>query len=88
MRIIGKFCIREILDEVVAIPVGECQAQFSGIISLNEVGRFLFEQLSEERTESELIAAVTESYEVDADTAAEDVADFLQILRGHGLLLE
>lgn len=88
MRVIGKFCIREIMDEVVAIPVGESQALFSGIISLNPVGRFIFEQLSEERTEAELVEALTAEYEVDPETASQDVAEFLDVLRGHKLLAE
>ena len=88
MRLVGRFCIREILDEVVAIPMGERGSDFSGIISLNPVGRFLFELLSKERTEEELVTALTEEYEVDRQTAAADVKDFLDILRNNQLLAE
>ena len=88
MRIISGFCVREILDEIIAIPSeGESQ-QFSGIISLNEVGRLLFEALYEEQTEESLVALVVSEYEVDEQTAAADVKEFLDDLRKSKLLIE
>ena len=88
MHIIGKFCVREILDEVVAIPTGNGPMEFSGIVSLNPVGRFLFELLAEERTKNELVAAVVAEYDVDEATAVSDVNDFLGALREQKLLAE
>lgn len=88
MRIIGEFCVREILDEVVAIPVGNGTEHFSGIISLNPVGRFLFEVLYQEHSQEELVAALVAEYEVTPETAANDVEEFLNTLRANGLLDE
>ena len=45
MHILSGFHVRQILDEVIAVPSGEVGKVFSGIISLNEIGRFLFEAL-------------------------------------------
>lgn len=88
MRIVGKFSIRTILDEIVAIPTGSGLEHFSGILSLNSVGQFLFELLAEEQTEEMLVAAVLEEYEVDEKTAKADVEDFLAILKENNLLAE
>lgn len=88
MRVVGKFCIREILDEIVAIPMESGSEHFSGIVSLNPVGQFLFELLAEEQTEEALITALTAEYEVDEATAAADVREFLGILRENKLLSE
>ena len=85
MRILDGFCIREVMDEMIAIPTGEAAKQFSGIISLNPVSRFLFERLASEQTEESLVAALLEEYEVDAQTAAADVAEFLARLREYHL---
>ena len=87
MRILDGFCIREVMDEMIAIPTGEAAKQFSGIISLNPVSRFLFERLASEQTEESLVAALLEEYEVDARTAAADVAEFLARLREYHLLI-
>lgn len=88
MRIISGFCVREILDEIVAIPTGQAALRFSGVISLNELGRFLFELLNQEQTMDSLVAAVTASYDVDELTARSDVERFVQSLREKELLIE
>lgn len=88
MRIISGFCVREILDEIVAIPTGQAALRFSGVISLNELGRFLFELLNQEQTMDSLVEAVTASYDVDELTAWSDVERFVQSLREKELLIE
>lgn len=87
MRVLEGFCVREVMDEVIAIPTGEAAKRFSGIISLNPVSRFLFERLSEDQTVASLTAALTAEYDVDARTAEADVGEFLAELREHGLLI-
>ena len=88
MHIIGKYTVRTILDEIVAVPLGSSSESFNGILSLNPVGQVLFELLAQERTEEELVRALTEEYEVDAQTAQSDVQEFLASLRQGGLLAE
>lgn len=88
MQIIRGFCVREILDEIVAIPTGPAALRFSGVISLNELGKFLFELLEQEQTLDSLVAAVTDSYDVDEQTARTDVEGFVQSLRERQLLIE
>lgn len=88
MRINGEFCIRTIADEMIALPLGSNAIHFSGILSLNDVGKFLFELLMEEQTEESLTNALVAEYEVDEDTAANDVKEFLEILRSNRLLAE
>lgn len=88
MHIISGFHVRQILDEVIAVPGGEAANAFSGIISLNEIGRFLFELLGSEQTVDSLVAAVLEEYDTDPDTTRADVHEFLEHLRQAGLLVE
>ena len=88
MRIVGGFQVRELFGEIVAIPTGDAAVCLSGIISLNELGRFLFEQLAHDHTEQTLVAAVLEEYEVDEQTAKADVKEFLNHLRAAKLLVE
>lgn len=88
MRILNEFCVREVMDEVVAIPTGEAAKKFYGIISLDPVSRFLFEKLQQEQTVQSLVDAVLEEYEVDPQTAQQDVESFLDQLRQRQLLVE
>ena len=47
MKIKKEFVMRRIDDECLLVPVGETASSFNGIITLNEVGAFVWEQLSE-----------------------------------------
>lgn len=86
MRIVSGFCIREVLDEIVAVPTGAAARRLSGIIGLNEVAKYLFEKLAVDQTEQSLVAALMDEYEVDQATAETDVKEFLDKLRGADLL--
>ena len=88
MRVLSGFHIRQILDEVIAVPSGEAGAVFSGIISLNEIGKFLFEALASDQTVDSLVQSVLEEYDTDPETARADVTEFLAHLRKAGLLVE
>ena len=88
MHIPKGFHIRQILDETIAVPSGDISRQFSGIVSLNEVGQFLFELLQTEQTRDTLVRALLDSYEVEPETAQKDVDEFLGHLRSAGLLIE
>ena len=84
MKVSKEFILREIAGEHILVPIGTAAANFNGLISMNEVGRFLFE----ERTPQELADCVCGEYDVPPETALEDVENFLQQLREIGALLE
>ncbi|MBQ2725193.1 MAG: PqqD family protein [Clostridia bacterium] len=88
MRIIPGFIIREIAGETIVVPTGEASRKLSGIITLNECARFLFELLQTERTEEDLTAALLDEYEITPSQAAEDVAEFVSQLRQKGFLTD
>lgn len=88
MRIVSGFILRDIAGESVAIPSGQSARLLSGLVALNETGQFLFRLLQQEQTEASLVAAMLEEYDIDAPTAQEDVAEFLDLLRQHQLLVE
>lgn len=88
MKIVSGFHIREILDEVIAVPQGEAAKRLSGIISLSPVARFLFEKLENEHSVASLVSALINEYEVDQATAETDTREFLEHLRSFNLLEE
>ena len=43
MKVSKEFILREIAGEHILVPIGIAAANFNGLISMNEVGRFLFD---------------------------------------------
>lgn len=86
MKIKKEFVMRRIDDECLLVPVGETASSFNGIITLNEVGAFVWEQLSECEDEAELLHRILAEYEVDEATAAQDLKELLQSFRGAELI--
>ena len=72
----------------VVVPVGEASREFRGMVTLNETGSFLWERMQVEVTREELVRALTEAYDTDAETAGKDVDAFVTKLREAGLLAE
>ena len=80
--------MREIAGEFILVPTGAAAAKFNGLITMNEVGKFIFQTLAEEHTAQEVAARITGEYRVDAGTALADLEEFLQQLRQIGALVE
>lgn len=88
MKIKNEYIMRKIAGETVIVPVGDAAARFSGMITLNETGEFIWTFLQEENSEDGLLNAMLEEFEVDRDRASADIAFFLEILRKNNMLEE
>ncbi|MBQ7415718.1 MAG: PqqD family protein [Oscillospiraceae bacterium] len=88
MHIVPGFVVRQIAGETIAIPAGPAARELSGLLALNGSGKVLFDLLQTEQSEADLVQALLDNYEIDADTAQADVAEFLGILRSNGVLIE
>jgi hypothetical protein len=86
MKIKSGFMLRRLGDGYAAAAVGERSRSFNGIIRLNSTGAFLWEQLGEEKTASDLAAALAEKYDVSDEQAQRDVAEFEKKLADGGFL--
>jgi len=53
---------------------------------LNEVGSLVWDRIDGKRSVEEIIAAVLEHYQVNADQAQHDVFEFISSLRDHGMV--
>lgn len=72
----------------IVVPVGEKSISFRGMLTLNEVGSFVFKALLEETTPENIAASITEEYRVDYETALADVNTFIEKLREKDLIDE
>lgn len=86
MKIREDFILRKIADTNVVVPIGSAVVDFSGLINLNETGAFLFELLQKGATESDLVAALLNEYEVSKEAAEKDVATFVNKVKEANIL--
>lgn len=81
MKIRYEFVKREIAGDTFLVPVGEAAKEYSGLIAMNGVASFLWDKLPEAENEDALTELVLGEYEVDRETAAADVAEFVAKLK-------
>ncbi len=87
MKVKEGFILRAMGDNHLVVPVGALTVDFRCIITLNDTGAFLWQQLQQERTEEELVRQLLDEYDVTAERAAEDVTAFIEQLRKADLLV-
>ena len=87
MKIKSDFTIQKVGNSYVAIAVGETSKTFRTMIKLNGTGAFLWNLLSEkDMTEEELVEALLAEYDVDRETAANDVHKIVLVLKENQIL--
>lgn len=86
MKIKDGFMLRKVGGQNVVVALGEASRSFNGIIRLNDTGVFLWEQLKQDKTEEQLLEALTAEYDIDPAQAKVDIADFVESLRKAALL--
>lgn len=81
MKFKKEFIEREIVGETVLIPTGETAAHFNGLISVNELGRFIWDNYENAKDEDDLLQKILDEYEVEKEVAKADLDKFLQTLK-------
>lgn len=84
MKAAQGFILREIAGDIILIPSGAAAQKFNGLITINELGAFIWDALQSETTLDAIVEKITEAYEVDAETARADAVEFLDELRKVG----
>ncbi len=87
MKLKSGFILRNVAGHSIVVPVGAQTVDFNCMITLNDTGAFLWQQLQEERSMQELTDALLAEYEVDTATAEADVASFVEQLQQAELLV-
>ncbi len=87
MRMKKGFILKNVANKWIVVPIGEEAVHFNGLLTLNESGRILFEQLQENDVTTEmLVKTLMDYYDVDKMTARMDVEAFMDKLREKELL--
>ena len=81
------FNLRSICGERVIVAEGKENIDFSNIISMNETSAFLWNNIQgKEFTHDDLVDLLTETYQVDAQKALEDVTRLVENWKSAGII--
>lgn len=86
MKVDNTFVLREIAGDYIIIPTGKAALEFNGLITVNEIGAFLWNKLQNEVTFDELVQEILAEYDVQEKIAREDIKEFLEQLMRGGIL--
>ena len=88
MKLRGEFVVRQVMDNTVAIPVGQTALRLNGMILLNDVSKLIWSCLEQEASIESTVTAVTDAFDVSSDEARTDILEFCEKLRKLQLLEE
>ncbi len=88
MKIKDGYLLREVAGSNIVVPIGEGAMDFSGVITLNDVGAFIWKSLEEDTTEAELVKKILAEYDIDEETAKSDVKEYIGSLRKADLIAD
>ena len=72
-----QFAARKVGEELVLVPLKNNIAQMTEMFTLNPVAAFIWENINDQTTETDLIQKIVEEFDVDIQTAKEDLMQFV-----------
>lgn len=85
MKLKKDYILKIVVGEYIVVFIGVEVIKFYGMIILNEIGKFLFENLKEEIIEEIFIMKLFESYDVIFFCVKIDVDKFFGLLKKYNL---
>lgn len=76
----SKFVAREVGDELIIVPLSGNVAQMNAIFTLNETGKFIWNNATDTNSIDDLATQMTDTFNIDSQTARKDIETFLQKL--------
>jgi hypothetical protein len=80
------FVVRDVGGSAVIVPTGARVLDLNGLVVLNDSGRLVWDALSAERSEDELVQCLTDRYDVSPDQARADVRELLERFAALGII--
>lgn len=88
MKTNPDYILREIAGETILVPSGEASKEINGLINLNPTAAFIWKNINIVSSTNELIEKLLEEFEIDEETAAQDVHGLLKELIQVGMVFE
>lgn len=86
LKLDKEYVLRQIGNDYIIVPVGKTALNFNGMITVNETGAFLWEQLLKGTDKEGLLRTLMEIYEVTPEDAERDIDEFLDVLYTNDIL--
>lgn len=80
--------MRDIAGDIVIVPVGETALSYNGMITTTATGAVIWKALETDCDRETIIRTLLDNFDVDYETAAADLDEFLGNLRQHGMIEE
>ena len=86
MRQNTDFIVTDVADRHILVPVGKAAVNFNAVISLNEMGRDIWNMLENDISADEILKNILAEYDVSEEQARADIDSFLDKLRENGCI--
>lgn len=86
MKIKKGFELCEVMGKTIAVPSGELANSFPGMIKMNGSCADIWKWIEAEKDTEEIIALYTDTYDVTAEEAAEEVKRVIKQMTDAGIL--
>ena len=85
MKIRDGYLLRSVAGKNIVVSVG-ADVEFSGMLTLNDTGVFLWNLLQNETTKEELLGKLLNEYDVSEEIASADIDAFIKKLSDNKIL--
>lgn len=79
---------RVIAGEKLIVPVRGNLADMQNIFTVDEVGSFIWDSINGKRSMEDIVALISDEFDVAESEAAADLGEFLESLKKAGLIVE
>ena len=86
MKIKSDYILKKVMGKYMIVSLNESASQTVSMQAINETGAFIWHLLENGATQEEICEKMLSEYEIDCETASEDVSNFLAKLDAAGLL--
>jgi len=76
----SKFVVRAVGNELILVPLTGNVAQMNELFTMNETGRFIWENINENNTVEDIQTLMTDAFSVDVEIAKKDIESFIHKL--------
>ena len=80
------FVLKNIAGDYIVVPTGKNIVDFKKMLTTNETGAWIWQQLDEGTEYGELVSKFAETFEIDVECADNDVDEFVFKLASQNLL--
>ena len=88
MKIKNGFILRKFADKIVAVATVEMADYDNTFIKMNSTGEFVWNVMQNDVTYDFIIKSLLDKYDIDEETAKNDLDEFLATIKKAGLLDE